>query len=109
MAVSKDLTTRMVYKDNDGIVDTEMAIALEPLHGVVSRYAIMHIKKELYQAWDNNSSNQEIDCSCSFRINYGLPCRHTLPHSRDVVIQPSLIHKRWYLELGAQAGNNMVL
>ena len=109
MAVNKDLITRMVYKDNDGIVDTQMAIALEPLHGVVSRFAIMHVKKELYQTWDNNSGNQEMSCSCSFRINYGLPCRHTLPHSRDMVVQPTLINKRWHLELSAQTGNATML
>ncbi|KAF7721007.1 hypothetical protein EC973_005628, partial [Apophysomyces ossiformis] len=67
---------------------------LQFLIGRISRFAIEKIKRELSIA-----RKYEIepcgDCNCKCKINFNLPCRHTLPRFEPVGLD--LIAKRWYL------------
>ncbi|CDH61027.1 predicted protein [Lichtheimia corymbifera JMRC:FSU:9682] len=98
----RESTTFLTFKDEDGYTDSQMINALRPLQGKVVHFAIRHIKRQLRQAWYNEESSSSTthssDCTCPLRINYLLPCMHTLPKHFMDEIRLDTIHSRWLLQ-----------
>lgn len=59
----------------------------------VCHFALNKIKQELPFC---ESAPKSENCVCITKRNYGLPCRHTLPHT-ITPIDASMIDRRWFL------------
>ncbi|CAG8791507.1 921_t:CDS:2, partial [Dentiscutata erythropus] len=69
----------------------------EQLVGKISKWAIDRIKREICEAEEKNSNNvYNNTCECSLKLNFKLPCRHTIPLTGPIPL--SIIHSRWLLK-----------
>lgn len=101
---NSEQSTFLVFKDEHGYTDLQMIRALKSLRHSISQFAIRRIKTELYQCWKlvNEEAEEDKECNCENRVNFLLPCRHTLSPDKDTQVQVDMIHHRWYL--GKQKG-----
>ncbi|KAF0429210.1 hypothetical protein F8M41_005756 [Gigaspora margarita] len=64
--------------------------------GNASTFVINRIKNLLIEIQENSTKyNEATTCQCQIRINYKLPCYHTIP--KDGPISLNIIDKCWYL------------
>ncbi|KAI8970525.1 hypothetical protein BDB01DRAFT_815124 [Pilobolus umbonatus] len=67
---------------------------LKMLLGKVGKIALFNIRKELYKA---HNTNTEEECHCKVRINFNLPCCHTLISIDREYLYLKDIPSRWWL------------
>ncbi|KAG0176239.1 hypothetical protein DFQ28_004890, partial [Apophysomyces sp. BC1034] len=83
--------------------DKQLQPVLAPAHkekmryllGRISRFAINKIKNELNIARKHNVQPRD-DCDCPTKINYDLPCKHTIPMVGPIGLDA--ISERWHLQ-----------
>lgn len=91
-----------VFKDENGDVSVVNQITRR-LKGCISQFAIRMITTEIFEAYDKENKDTSIidNCDCEIRVNFLLPCQHTLRKmSRTMsglVIDPETIDSRWHL------------
>ncbi|CDH61072.1 transcription factor far1-related partial [Lichtheimia corymbifera JMRC:FSU:9682] len=70
--------TQYIIKDGDN-GEGPINLVIKHLHGRISQFAICIIMTEMFAAYDPEEECDYIDdCKCEARVNFLLPCRHTL-------------------------------
>lgn len=76
----------------DALLTRDDRAKLTLLIGKITSFALQKIKEESAHI---PTSNKKAVCNCEVRVNYNLPCRHTIP--RQGAIALNMIAKRWHL------------
>ncbi|SAL95635.1 hypothetical protein, partial, partial [Absidia glauca] len=76
------------YSDNDPHFQRMKILSIN-----ICRFAFDKIKEEMPYLKDVKLGDS---CNCSIRINYKLPCRHTIPNDNST-LELSLLDPRWLL------------
>ncbi|KAI8980824.1 hypothetical protein BDB01DRAFT_897899 [Pilobolus umbonatus] len=79
-------------KKIDVVVGSEQKLKM--LLGKVRKIALINIRKELYKA---HNANTKEECHCKVRINFNLPCCHTLVSIDREYLYLKDIPSRWWL------------
>lgn len=92
MLAAKETLARPIH-------DKEVMAAMGDLYSSISKFALDRLREELeYAAKGSYNSDDNNECYCKARYNYGLPCRHILVLRKGVYhVDLSWVHKRWCL------------
>jgi hypothetical protein len=76
----------------DALLTRDDRAKLTLLIGKITSFALQKIKEESAHI---PTSNKKAVCNCEVRVNYNLPCRHTIPQQGAIAL--NMIAKRWHL------------
>ena len=100
------------YSQKPTLLSKDIQNKISLLKGNVTQFALENIKLELLSLKDARNETGDVShvtvdqpCSCKWRKNYRLPCRHLLQEFQAEPIPLHAIHQRW--RIGYTDGKGM--